>query len=49
MFVEAKKPSVRLEHDKGPAFQTRRYGYSASLPISIVTNFNQLVIYDCMS
>lgn len=49
LFVEAKKPSVRIDRDRGPAFQTRRYGYSASLPISIVTNFHQLAIYDCRS
>lgn len=47
LFVEAKKPSVRIDRDSSPAFQTRRYGYSASLPISIVTNFHQLAIYDC--
>lgn len=47
LFVEAKKPSVRIDRDRAPAFQTRRYGYSASLPISIVTNFHQLAIYDC--
>lgn len=47
LFVEAKKPSVRIDRDRSPAFQTRRYGYSASLPISIVTNFHQLAVYDC--
>ena len=47
IFIEAKKPSVRIDRDRAPAFQTRRYGYSASLPISVVTNFYQLVIYDC--
>jgi len=47
LFVEAKKPSVRIDKDRAAAFQTRRYGYSASLPISIVTNFHQLVVYDC--
>ena len=47
LFVEAKKPSVRIDRGRSPAFQTRRYGYSASLPISIVTNFRQLAIYDC--
>lgn len=47
IFIEAKKPSVRIDRDRAPAFQTRRYGYSASLPISVVTNFHQLVIYDC--
>jgi hypothetical protein len=48
LFVEAKKPSVHLDKDRAPAFQTRRYGYSASLPISIVTNFRQLAVYDCL-
>ncbi|MEX0806703.1 MAG: DNA methyltransferase [Candidatus Binatia bacterium] len=47
LFVEAKKPSVRIDRDRLPAFQTRRYGFSASLPISIVTNFHQLAVYDC--
>lgn len=47
IFIEAKKPNVRIDRDRAPAFQTRRYGYSASLPISVVTNFHQLVIYDC--
>lgn len=47
LFVEAKKPSVRIDRERAPAFQTRRYGYSASLPISVVTNFHQLAIYDC--
>ena len=48
MFVEAKKPSVHIEHNREPAFQTRRYGYSASLPIAILTNFHALAIYDCV-
>lgn len=47
LFVEAKKPSVRIDRDRAPAFQTRRYGYSASLPIAVLTNFHQLAIYDC--
>lgn len=48
IFVEAKKPAVRIDRDKASAFQVRRYGYSASLPIAILTNFHQLVIYDCV-
>ena len=47
LFVEAKKPSVRIDRDRASAFQTRRYGYSASLPIAVLTNFHQLAIYDC--
>lgn len=48
IFVEAKKPAVHIDRDKASAFQVRRYGYSASLPIAILTNFHQLVIYDCI-
>jgi len=47
LFVEAKKPSVHIDRDRASAFQTRRYGYSASLPVSILTNFHQLAVYDC--
>lgn len=49
LFIEAKKPHVKIETDKAAAFQTRRYGYSASLPISILTNFRHIAIYDCIS
>jgi hypothetical protein len=48
VFVEAKKPSLRIDRDSAAAFQTRRYGFSASLPIAILTNFRQLVVYDCV-
>ena len=48
LFVEAKKPSVRIDRNRDAAFQTRRYGYSASLPISVLTNFHALAIYDCV-
>ena len=46
-FVEAKKPSVKLETDIHPAFQLRRYGWSKKLPLSILTDFEKLAIYDC--
>jgi hypothetical protein len=45
-FVEAKRPSVSLPYDPEPAFQVRRYGWSAGLMVSVVTNFETLVIYD---
>lgn len=48
MFVEAKKPSVQIDRSREAAFQIRRYGYSASLPISILTSFHQLAVYDCV-
>lgn len=47
-FVEAKKPNVRIDRSRDAAFQTRRYGFSASLPIAVLTNFHQLAIYDCL-
>jgi type I restriction-modification system DNA methylase subunit len=47
LFVEAKKPRVRIEQDRQAAFQVRRYGWNARLPISVLSNFDKLVIYDC--
>lgn len=47
LFIEAKKPSVALLTSQSSAFQTRRYGWNAKLSISILTNFEQLIIYDC--
>lgn len=45
-YVEAKKPNVDIVNLPTPAFQIRRYGWSAHLPISILTNFEYLIIYD---
>ncbi|OFX37770.1 MAG: hypothetical protein A2X08_01825 [Bacteroidetes bacterium GWA2_32_17] len=46
-FLEAKKPSVSLKDSVHPAYQVRRYGWSAKLPISIITDFEELSVYDC--
>jgi type I restriction-modification system DNA methylase subunit len=46
-FVEAKKPGVSVKDEIQPAYQIRRYGWSAKLPISIITDFQELSIYDC--
>jgi len=46
-FVEAKKPAVNLRDDTAPAFQLRRYAWSAKLPLSILTDFQELAVYDC--
>ena len=46
-FLEAKKPNVKIESDNSPAKQTRRYGYTAKLKISVLSNFEYLAIYDC--
>lgn len=46
-YVEAKKPLVNIKTDKDAAYQLRRYGRSAQLSISILTNFKEFAIYDC--
>ena len=46
-FLEAKKPNVKIEKDNEPAKQTRRYGFTAKLKISVLSNFEYLAIYDC--
>ena len=46
-FLEAKKPSIRIKDDIGPAYQLRRYAWSAKLPLSILTNFEEFAVYDC--
>ncbi len=45
-FLEAKKPSVDIKQDIAPAFQLRRYAWSAKLPLSILTDFEELAVYD---
>ncbi|OFW72619.1 MAG: hypothetical protein A2W02_02955 [Alphaproteobacteria bacterium RBG_16_64_48] len=46
-FVEAKKPAVDIREDTSPAFQLRRYAWSAKLPLSILTDFEEFAVYDC--
>jgi len=45
-FLEAKKPSIDLSSDPAPAFQLRRYAWTAKLPLSILTNFAEFIVYD---
>lgn len=46
-FLEAKKPSINIQEDAHPAYQLRRYGWSAKLPLSILTDFEEFAVYDC--
>lgn len=46
-FVEAKKPAINLKDASEPAYQLRRYAWSAKLPLSILTDFEEFAIYDC--
>ena len=45
-FLEAKKPATNLKHDIHPAFQLRRYAWSAKLPLSVLTDFEEFAVYD---
>ncbi|UCH94749.1 MAG: N-6 DNA methylase, partial [Candidatus Aminicenantes bacterium] len=45
-FVEAKKPAVDIQHEIEPAFQLRRYAYTAKLDLSILTDFEEFAVYD---
>ena len=46
-FVEAKKPAVNVAMDSAPAFQLRRYAWTARLPVSILSDFEEFAVYDC--
>ncbi len=45
-FLEAKKPCVNIDKVDAPARQARRYGYTAKLKISVLSNFEYLMIFD---
>lgn len=46
-FLEAKKPAVNIKENWEPAYQLRRYGWSAKLACSLLTDFEEFAIYDC--
>ena len=45
-FLEAKKPCVSIESNNDTAKQVRRYGFTGKLKISVLSNFEYLIIYD---
>lgn len=46
-FVDAKRPGVDIKEAIIPAYQLRRYAWSAKLPLSIVSDFAEFAVYDC--
>jgi len=46
-FLEAKKPFINLRDAWEPAYQLRRYAWSAKLAASLLTDFEELAVYDC--
>ena len=47
-FLEAKKPAIDIGDSEESAYQLRRYAWSAKLPLSILTNFEEFAVYDCL-
>jgi hypothetical protein len=45
-FVEAKRPGINLKLSAEPAYQVRRYAWSQKLPLSILTDFEELAVYE---
>ncbi len=46
-FLEAKRPAVNVREDVSSAYQLRRYAWSAKLALSVLTDFEELAVYDC--
>ena len=46
-LVEAKKPSKNLKSSPIAGYQLRTYAWKANLPIAILTNFEEFMVYDC--
>ncbi len=46
-YAEAKKCGVNIFADPAPAYQLRRYGWSAKVAVSVLTDFEELGVYDC--
>ncbi|MHB8094151.1 MAG: Eco57I restriction-modification methylase domain-containing protein, partial [Candidatus Aminicenantales bacterium] len=46
-FLEAKKPSIAVGSETSAAYQLRRYAWSAKLPLSILSDFEEFAVYDC--
>ena len=46
-YTEAKNCGVNIFADPAPAYQLRRYGWSAKVAVSILTDFEETGVYDC--
>ncbi|ASN06332.1 Eco57I restriction-modification methylase domain-containing protein [Virgibacillus necropolis] len=46
-FVETKRPLINIKESSSAAYQLRRYGWSANLPLCILTNFEEFSVYNC--
>ena len=47
IYVEAKRVSEDIQHNRNHAYQLRRYSWNAGLAFGILTDFEELAVYDC--
>ena len=45
--LEPRRPGAQISARREPAYQIRRHGWSAGLPLGIVTDFEEWAVYDC--
>lgn len=45
-LVEAKRPSVEINSPR-PIYQVKAYGWNADVPVALLTDFEQLLAFDC--
>ncbi len=45
-FLETKKVADNINIHKGPAYQLRRYAWTANLPVSLLSSFEETAVYD---
>jgi type I restriction and modification enzyme subunit R-like protein len=45
-LVEAKRPSVEINSPR-PIYQVKTYGWNADIPIALLTDFEELLAFDC--
>ncbi len=46
-YLETKQPRHNLQRNAAPAYQLRRYGWSGTCAVSVLTDFEEFCVYDC--
>jgi len=45
-YIEAKRPAVKIIDNIEAAFQVRRYGWTAQMPVCLLTDFEEFSVYN---
>lgn len=46
-FLEVKAPKVFIKEEVPPSYQLKRYAWSANLPLSVLSDFEEFAVYQC--